>query len=76
MNAMNGVKDAVSACANGASGVAFANVTVAGTTGRVTNATIEGQSGEVGSCIARAVRKAKFPRFKSANFKVKFPFRL
>ena len=76
MTAMNGVKSAVSDCGKGASGVAFANVTVAGTTGRVTNATIEGQTGEVGSCIARAVRKARFPRFKAPSFKVKFPFRL
>ena len=76
MEAMNSVRSAVGACSNGESGVAFANVTVAGKTGRVINATIEGPTGSVGSCIARAVRKARFPRFKSETFKVKFPFRL
>lgn len=76
MQAMNAVKGPVAACGQGESGVAFANVTVAGDTGRVTNATIEGQTGAVGSCIARAVRKAKFPRFQASTFKVKFPFRL
>jgi hypothetical protein len=33
-------------------------------------------TGEVGSCIARSVRKAAFPKFKSDNFQIKFPFRL
>lgn len=76
IKAMNGVKDAVSACAKGASGVAFANITVAGSTGRVKSAEIEGQTGAVGSCIARAVRKARFPKFKSNTFQIKYPFRL
>jgi hypothetical protein len=33
-------------------------------------------TGEVGSCIARTVRKASFPKFKSDSFQIKFPFRL
>jgi hypothetical protein len=74
--AMKGVTEAVKACGNGQSGVAFANVTVAGKTGRVTNADVTGMTGDVGSCIARAVRKASFPKFKANNFEVKFPFRL
>ncbi|HET6340210.1 MAG TPA: hypothetical protein VFG30_43670, partial [Polyangiales bacterium] len=76
LNAMNGVKGAVSACANGQTGVAFANITVAGKTGRVSNVEVTGMTGEVGSCIARSVRKANFPKFKSDNFQIKFPFRL
>jgi predicted Zn finger-like uncharacterized protein len=76
ISAMNGVKDAVKACAKGAGGVAFANVTVVGKTGRVTNVEVTGITGEVGSCVARTVRGAKFPKFKADNFQVKFPFRL
>ena len=76
LDAMNGVKDAVKACAKGAGGVAFANITVIGKTGRVGNVEVTGITGEVGSCIARSVRNAKFPKFKSENFQVKFPFRL
>jgi predicted Zn finger-like uncharacterized protein len=74
--AMNGVKAGVSACAKGQTGVAFANITVAGKTGRVSNVEVTGMTGEVGSCIARTVRKANFPKFKSDNFQVKFPFRI
>jgi hypothetical protein len=76
LNAMNGVKGAVSACANGQTGVAFASITVAGKTGRVSNVEVTGMTGEVGSCIARSVRKAAFSKFKSDNFQIKFPFRL
>jgi hypothetical protein len=76
LNAMNGVKDAVKACGKGASGVAFASVTVVGKSGRISNAEVTGMPGEVGSCIARAVRQAKFQKFKSDSFQVKFPFRL
>ena len=73
--AMAAVKPEVEAC-GGESGVAFAEITVAGDTGRVTNAQISGQTGSVGSCIARAVRRAEFPRFRSATFRVRFPFKL
>ncbi|HKU42151.1 MAG TPA: hypothetical protein VJR89_28525, partial [Polyangiales bacterium] len=76
LNAMNGVKNDVSGCAKGQTGVAFANITVSGKTGRVSNVEVTGMTGEVGSCIARTVRKASFPKFKSDTFQVKFPFRL
>ncbi|HEX2677589.1 MAG TPA: GYF domain-containing protein [Polyangiales bacterium] len=76
LSAMNGVKDDVKACGKGQTGVAFANVSVSGKTGRVTNAEITGITGEAGSCIARAVRKATFPKFQSDSFQVKFPFKL
>jgi predicted Zn finger-like uncharacterized protein len=76
LDAMKGVQDAVKACSKGQSGVAFANVTVIGKTGRVSNVEVTGMTGDVGSCIARSVRKASFPKFKSENFQVKFPFRL
>jgi hypothetical protein len=76
LSAMNGVKDAVKACAKGAGGVAIANITVAGKSGRVSNVEVSGITGDVGSCIAKAVRKASFPKFKADDFQVKFPFRL
>jgi hypothetical protein len=60
----------------GQAGVAFANITVVGKTGRVGNVDVTGVTGEPGSCIARAVRKAVFPKFSAENFQVKFPFRL
>jgi len=76
IKAMNSVKSAVKSCAKGATGTAIANITVKGKTGRVSSAQIDGQTGAVGSCIARAVRKARFPKFKNDVFKVKYPFRL
>jgi flagellar hook-basal body complex protein FliE len=76
LSAMKSVSDAVKACGNGQSGVAFANVTVAGKTGKVSNVEVTGMTGDVGSCIARSVRKASFPKFKADNFQVKFPFRM
>ncbi|MEY4582812.1 MAG: hypothetical protein RL701_7515 [Pseudomonadota bacterium] len=76
LSAMKGVTDAVKACGKGQTGVAFANVTVIGKTGRVSNVEVTGMAGDVGSCIARSVRKASFPKFQAENFQVKFPFRL
>ena len=72
---MNGVKSAVQACGGGG-GVAMVNVSVAGETGRVTNAQVSGVTGPAGSCIAQAVRKAQFPKFQNKVFKVQFPFKL
>jgi predicted Zn finger-like uncharacterized protein len=74
--AMRGVESAVRACASGSEkGTAEVQITVAGTTGRVTNATVTGITGEVGSCIARAARNAKFPHFSKPTFQVKYPYR-
>jgi len=76
VSAMTGVKGAVSACAQGQTGVAFVNVSVAGATGRVTSAEVSGITGPAGSCIAKAVRGASFPKFQQKVFKVKYPFKL
>jgi hypothetical protein len=53
-------------------------ITVAGSSGRVTNAVVSGQFAgtPVGSCVARAARGARFPRFRNDTFSVSFPFRL
>ena len=74
--AMKGVTDAVKVCGKGQAGVAFANITVIGKTGKVGNVEVTGITGEAGSCIAKAVRKASFAKFRSDTFQVKFPFRL
>lgn len=78
MAAMNGVQGAVTACGNGEHGTATVAVTVAGSTGRVTGANVTGQFAgtPVGSCIARAVRGATFPRFTRPTFTFNFPFRI
>jgi hypothetical protein len=73
---MRGVESAVRACAApDAKGTAEVQITVAGSSGRVTNATVTGITGEPGSCIARAARNAKFPHFAKPTFAVKYPYR-
>jgi predicted Zn finger-like uncharacterized protein len=76
ISAMGSVKGAVSSCAQGQGGVAMVTVSVAGETGRVTNAQVSGVTGPAGSCVAQAVRKAQFPKFKNKVFKVQYPFKL
>jgi len=78
MNSLRSVEDAVKACGGGQHGVAMAAITVAGSTGRVSSVNVSGQfqGTPVGSCVARAVRGAKFPKFSRSDFKVNFPFRI
>lgn len=78
VSAMNSVAGKVKACGQGQSGVAMVSVSVSGSTGRVKGATVSGsfQGTPVGSCVARAVRSAKFPKFKQSTFTVKYPFRI
>lgn len=75
---MNGVQPAVTACGNGEHGSATVAVSVSGSNGRVTNANVTGAFAgtPVGTCIARAVRGATFPRFQQATFSVTYPFRI
>jgi len=74
---MNAVAGAVKACGAGAGGSVIIDVTIANT-GRVTSAAATGAHGAspVGTCAARAVRRARFPQFKNPNLKVKYPFSL
>ncbi len=78
VSAMNAVGGKVRACGQGQSGVAMVSVSVSGSTGRVKSANVSGsfQGTSTGSCIARAVRSAKFPKFKQSTFTVKYPFRI
>jgi hypothetical protein len=75
--AMRGVEGAVRACAANETitGTAEVAINVAGATGRVTSATVTGITGTVGSCIARAVRNSRFPRFGRSTFTIKYPYR-
>ncbi len=75
LRALRGVQPAVSACAQGQRGVAMADIVV-GNSGRVKSVRVSQVTGPVASCIARAVRKAKFPAFSDPTFSVKFPFKL
>ncbi len=76
--ALRSVTGPVAACGNGQHGVANTTITVAGSSGRVSSAQVTGQFAgtPVGSCVARAVRGAQFPRFRRASFQVSFPYRI
>ena len=65
------------ACADGRSGVAEVDVTIAAN-GVVTNALVGGdfRGTPQGSCIARAVRKARFPKFTKDSFRLLYPYSL
>lgn len=69
------VRSDVEICAAGGHGTTLAKVTISGA-GRVSYATIEGafQGTPQGSCIARALRTASFPRFAQASLKVSYSF--
>jgi predicted Zn finger-like uncharacterized protein len=76
--AMRGVEPAVRACSTAAepmTGTAEVAITIAGDTGRVTSATVTGITGNTGTCIARAVRAARFPHFNKPTFSIKYPYR-
>ena len=72
--AMQRVTPAVHACFGQRHGTAKVLLTVIGKTGRVTTARVIGQRGAVGSCIARAVRRARLPAFGQRKLQISFPF--
>ncbi len=76
--ALQGVAGRVRACKQGQSGIAQTAITFIGSTGRVGSARVTGQFAgtPVGSCVARAVRGARVPRFSRDRFPVNFPYRL
>jgi hypothetical protein len=73
--AFEALRPALEACSADAHGTTFANVTINGN-GQVSYSTVEGAfaGSPQGSCMARALRSASFPRFASASLKVRFPF--
>jgi len=74
---IEGMRGALQSCAGSVHGTTTARLTILGT-GRVASATIEGAFAGTaqGSCMARALRTATFPRFASENLQVTYPFRL
>ncbi|HEY2734525.1 MAG TPA: hypothetical protein VGI70_11105 [Polyangiales bacterium] len=72
---MESVRSSVRACANGMSGVADLDITVAHN-GAVTHVLVGGDFAGTpqGSCIARAVREARFSSFKQDRFRVLYPY--
>jgi hypothetical protein len=72
--AMRRVTPAVNACFGKSHGTVRVAITVLGATGRVTTAKVAGRSGRVGSCIARAVRKARLPKFAQRKLEISYPF--
>jgi hypothetical protein len=72
--AMKRVTPAVHACFGKTHGKVQVNITVLGATGRVTTAKVKGRSGRVGSCIARAVRQARLPKFAKRKLEIGYPF--
>lgn len=76
--ALRPLEEDVRACAEGHGGVAHVRIAVH-PSGRVTTATVtEGSvvGTPAGSCIARTLRRADFPRFQQQQLVVQYPFRL
>lgn len=74
---LQSVRGAVQSCAPGATGSVRVRVSIAGS-GRVTTALVQDQRWArppYGSCIARAIRTATFPRFEKDRLVVVYPFR-
>jgi len=69
------LRPALEACTDNLHGTTYANVTINGS-GRVSYSIIEGAfaGSPQGSCMARALRTASFPRFAAASLTVRFPF--
>jgi predicted Zn finger-like uncharacterized protein len=76
LKSLRDVQPAVQACAKGQAGsVAMADIVVA-SSGRVKSVQVTQVTGPLASCIAKEVRKARFPQFSMPEFSVSFPFRL
>jgi predicted Zn finger-like uncharacterized protein len=57
-------------------GVANADVTIAGSSGRATRVNVSGVDGAAKSCVETAVKSTPFPKFQKDSMQVKFPFKL
>jgi cytoskeletal protein RodZ len=72
---LESVRSSVQTCAAGRSGVADLDITIAHT-GIVMHVLVGGDFAGTteGSCIARAVRQARFPQFKQERFRLLYPY--
>jgi hypothetical protein len=71
---MKKVTPAVHACFGSTRGKAMVKFSVVGETGRIVGASVTGKTGKVGSCIARSVRRARFPKFAKSRVEISYPF--
>lgn len=76
-SAVEALRATLQACAGTGHGLTTARITIVGN-GRVSSANIEGAFAGTpeGSCMARALRTATFPRFSAPTLQVTYPFRL
>jgi len=76
LNAVRAIAPVVAACGQGQHGPAPARMTVSGATGRVSEVSVSGPFAgtPVATCVASAVRGARFPPFRRPTFLVNFPF--
>ncbi len=65
----------IRACSDGTAPLATVSMVV-GSSGRVRSARVREFSGPMAACIARAVRKARFPQFRAGQLPIQFPYRL
>lgn len=73
--AMRSVSGQVMACKSLVDSMTRVNATlVVGSSGGVNSANVNGGSPAVQQCVSRAVKRARFPRFKQASFTVTYPF--
>jgi len=56
-------------------GIALAKITVGGN-GKVKSVKVSGVSGKAKSCVAKAVKSTRFPKFSKPSFQISFPFKL
>lgn len=72
---LESVRSSVQACASGRSGVADLDITIANN-GTVMHVLVGGDFAGTtqGSCIARAVREARFPTFKQDRMRILYPY--
>ncbi len=76
--AMRRIQPQVSGCGGTRHGVVNVSITVSGSSGRVRNAVVQGEFAGTreGSCVARAVRRARLPEFSRDSFSFNYPFRI
>ena len=74
---LEGLRSAMTQCAGGRRGVAELDLRIANT-GRIAHAVVGGDFAGTpeGSCIARAVRRARFGPFRKARFRIIYPYKL
>jgi predicted Zn finger-like uncharacterized protein len=79
LGTMHAITPDVKACADGQNlteATTTVAITVTGTTGHVQSVRVTGNQGAVGTCIAKVVRGATFPKFSKPSTTINYPFKL